>query len=307
LIPDKYYSHGKLLLTGEYLVLEGALSLSIPVSFGQTLTVEKSSAKSILEWRSYEKGNIWFSASFELPSLKPVQFSDNDITVTLSKILSKANQLNPNILHSENGYSISTNLTFNRKWGLGSSSTLISNIAYWFDIDPFTLFWSCFKGSGYDIACARANSPILYRKNDQDPYIRPVSFEPTFSNNIFFVYTGKKADSNIQIEHYFKHKKNSADKIKRISDISEEMLSAKNLEDFEELINEHESILSEILNSPTIRQMRFHDFSGTVKSLGAWGGDFVMITWKENPDELVNYFNSKGLNTIISFDDIILV
>ena len=36
---DAFYSHGKLLLTGEYLVLDGALALAVPCKLGQSLTV----------------------------------------------------------------------------------------------------------------------------------------------------------------------------------------------------------------------------------------------------------------------------
>ena len=37
---QNYYSNGKLLLTGEYVVLDGALSLAIPTRYGQSLTIE---------------------------------------------------------------------------------------------------------------------------------------------------------------------------------------------------------------------------------------------------------------------------
>ena len=37
-----FRSHGKLLLTGEYVVLDGALSLAIPTVFGQDLKVENN-------------------------------------------------------------------------------------------------------------------------------------------------------------------------------------------------------------------------------------------------------------------------
>ena len=58
---------------------------------------------------------------------------------------------------------ITTKLTFPRAWGLGTSSTLISLIAQWAKCDPFELLFEAFGGSGYDIACATANSPISYQ------------------------------------------------------------------------------------------------------------------------------------------------
>ena len=37
---SRYSSHGKFLLTGEYLVLKGALALALPLKLGQSMTVE---------------------------------------------------------------------------------------------------------------------------------------------------------------------------------------------------------------------------------------------------------------------------
>jgi hypothetical protein len=59
------------------------------------------------------------------------------------------------------GYNITTHLNFPKKWGLGTSSTLINNIAQWLQIDAFTLLNNSFGGSGYDIACKITNTIIL--------------------------------------------------------------------------------------------------------------------------------------------------
>ena len=63
-------------------------------------------------------------------------------------------------------------------------------------------------------------------------------------------------------------------------------------------------ILSDILELETVKERLFSDFKGTIKSLGAWGGDFVMALSKENP---TNYFTSKGYKTILSYEEMILV
>jgi len=49
-----FYSNGKLLLTGEYVVLDGALSLAIPTQFGQSLTVKEINAPKLI-WKSLDK------------------------------------------------------------------------------------------------------------------------------------------------------------------------------------------------------------------------------------------------------------
>ncbi len=67
-------------------------------------------------------------------------------------------------------------------------------------------------------------------------------------------------------------------------------------------MNEHEEIVSEFLKLETIKKEKFSDYQGAVKSLGAWGGDFVMVTGSSGD---MQYFRKKGFNTIISFEDMI--
>ena len=40
-MKKEFYSNGKLLITGEYLVLDGAKAFALPTKFGQNLIVEK--------------------------------------------------------------------------------------------------------------------------------------------------------------------------------------------------------------------------------------------------------------------------
>ena len=47
----------------------------------------------------------------------------------------------------------------------------------------------------------------------------------------------------------------------------------------------------------------FPDFDGVIKSLGAWGGDFVMVISNENPTD---YFMEKGYETVIPYEEMIL-
>ena len=49
--------------------------------------------------------------------------------------------------------------------------------------------------------------------------------------------------------------------------------------------------MSEVLELSTIKEAVFEDFNGVLKSLGAWGGDFIMAFSKENPTD---YFKQKG-------------
>ena len=55
----------------------------------------------------------------------------------LKALLNLAKKENPNFLLE--GGEVKTFLEFNKNWGLGSSSTLISNIASWAKVNPYHL------------------------------------------------------------------------------------------------------------------------------------------------------------------------
>jgi len=306
-----FYSNGKLLLTGEYLVLDGAKAFAIPTKFGQDLAVEKIEEPQLI-WGSFDhNGNCWFEAIFELPKLRLISCtfsSDKEgnaetIAETLLEILSEAKKMNPNFLDTEVGIIVKTKLTFPRNWGLGSSSTLINSIASWAKVDAFQLLWNSFRGSGYDIACAQNNSPIFYQLSDKKPIIEKVDFNPNFKQNLFFVHLNQKQDSKTGIAKFRQTKENISQQIHDISVISDAFLQTKSLLDFEKLMIEHEKIISSIIQQKPVKSELFPDYFGEIKSLGAWGGDFVMVTGNE---ETPSYFKNKGFETILSYKEMIL-
>jgi len=68
-------------------------------------------------------------------------------------------------------------------------------------------------------------------------------------------------------------------------------------------LHNHEIEMSNILELSTVQESLFPDFDGVIKSLGAWGGDFVMSVSKENP---THYFKSKGFEVVIPYTEMIL-
>ena len=44
-----------------------------------------------------------------------------------------------------------------------------------------------------------------------------------------------------------------------------------------------------------------------MKSLGAWGGDFFLVATEWDEQRIRNYFENKGLNVILRYDDIIKI
>ena len=94
-----FYSNGKLLLTGEYLVLDGALSLALPTQFGQSLKVAAIDKPKLI-WKSVnEEGVIWFEDAFLIEEIASVSSNPrNDISKKLLQILNTAQRLNPEFL-----------------------------------------------------------------------------------------------------------------------------------------------------------------------------------------------------------------
>ena len=54
-----------------------------------------------------------------------------------------------------------------------------------------------------------------------------------------------------------------------------------------------------------VAESRFPGLRGSVKSLGAWGGDFVMIATEQDPETLYNYLDKLGLDTRFRFKDLV--
>jgi len=307
----EYYSNGKLLLTGEYFVLDGAKSLAVPTTCGQDLTVELIQEPQLI-WQSFtNEGECWLEAIFDLPKLRlanatfeAVEDGGKDtIAENLNKILKETRKLNPAFLNSEKGFLVKTKLDFPKNWGLGSSSTLINNIANWAKVNPYKLLDNTFGGSGYDIACAQQNSPILFTKHNSEIIVEEVNFNPNFMDQLYFVHLNKKQNSREGIERYKKLKGNLTSELKQISELSEAFLTCNKLSDFEKLMMEHELIVSKTIQLKPIQQELFPDYFGQTKSLGAWGGDFILATGNE---ETPNYFNQKGFQTVIPYRDLVL-
>ncbi len=225
---------------------------------------------------------------------KSVQFLQN--------VLRTAQHLNPAFLSDNYRWMAKSTVGFDLAWGLGSSSSLISNIAWWAGIDPFSLAFAISPGSGYDIACARESSPLLYsyRGRKRPPIIQPTRFFPPFASHLVFVYSGKKQDSAESIIA-FSTAGIPEHTIQRITRISENMATTNDLEDFVRFMREHESIVGEVLGRDPVQKMFFDDFPGTVKSLGAWGGDFFLAASDMDQAEAIAYFTAKGYDTVLPY------
>ncbi len=301
---ETFYAKGKLLLTGEYLVLDGAHALACPTLTGQKMTVVKGRGSEI-KWKSFDpNGEEWFSAVISLFDFSCEKTSNPSVGNRLTQILTESVRLNSDFLSKWNGLKIETTCEFPLDWGLGSSSTLVYCMAQWADVDPFELYNRTFGGSGYDIACANAGGPIFYHLTDNMPVIGKAAIPKEIRDKLYFIYTGQKQDTLKGVEYYRSRSSRVETRlIDDVSSISEEMTHVHDIGQTDELINNHESILSEILDLPKIKTERFPDYWGAIKSLGTWGGDFVLATSKRSPEETTAYFNQKGHPVVMTWDE----
>ena len=298
----KFYSNGKLFILGEYYVLEGAKVFALPTKFGQYLSVFPIQSNT-LSWKSYDAdGSVWYNDEFSIQEVIDRNVTSSDkIRNTLIDILHEAHLMNSSVLTK--GYVVETELTFPRNWGLGTSSTLINNIAQWFEIDAFELLDRSFGGSGYDIACAQHNVPITYQKKGSKVTVQEVTFNPSFKNHLYFVYLNQKRDSKEAIANFRKKQKDLTHEIQVVSQMTDQLFAIDNLDEFISFFKTYEADLGVILEVPTIQEQLFSDFNGLVKSLGGWGGDFVLVASQHNPE---SYFKNKGYKVVIPYKDMIL-
>jgi len=298
-----FYSNGKLLITAEYLVLKGALSLAVPTQYGQSLAVYPKAGEGLI-WQAFENEKQWLDFQLSLDEItNPTQELPAEKTF-IAELLNQALILNPNLINGSARFE--THLNFNKNWGLGSSSTLINNVAQWAQIDVFDLLSRVSKGSGNDVACAQNDTPILFQRLKNKIWTEACIFSPEFKDQIYFLYLGKKQKTENEVRRFLSQEKDYSSEIQDISSLSLNLLDVESEIDFDKIIEEHEAIISNILGIPSIKKLAFSDFEGSMKSLGAWGGDFAMIRSDWDKKTLTNYFRLKGLNTLIPWDNMVL-
>ena len=299
-----FRSNGKILLCSEYLVLDGARAIALPSKLTQDLQVTKCEDK-IIQWQSFdEKNDLWFEEKFYFIGSDLKYHGKKNKTsekiLLLFKYLLKTKDVN-DIL----GNKFLTKLNFKREWGLGSSSTFVNNLAKWAMVDPYKLLFSAFNGSGYDIACCDIKNPIFFQKKQNSISIKNVSFNPPFIENLYLVYLEKKQNTQNSIINYFKIKSDRKYLIEKVNFISEEIIKCKDLNQFEDLIVEHENIIASATSQEPIQQSIFSSYrEGKIKSLGAWGGDFILVTSRNND---LSFFKNKGYNTILKLSDLVYI
>jgi mevalonate kinase len=281
------------MLFGEYLVLNGADSLAFPLKFGQTLSVTKSDA---ISWESYAKHGKWFSAA--LDNDFTILDTNNEEAAEILKQLFLVIRAEKPDLDFQNTFKSEANFELN--WGLGSSSTLISLLSQWSGVEAKKLLDVSFGGSGYDVACATANGPIIYANGKVK---EEVTLPDSITDKLLFIYLGNKQNSREEIKRF--NKKNVLpEQVDAMNTIISAALQTDKIEVFEQQLDLSEDLISSIIETTKLKQRFFADYSYSIKSLGAWGGDFFMATYRD-PETAKNYFENKGYNVFFTYQEFI--
>ena len=280
----------------------------MPTKFGQSLRVTTLHANdNLLYWVALNNQNKpWLNLVFDTTDFTCIN-AKQDEAVRLTKILLEARKLNPDFLSSAQDTAVETRLEFPNEWGLGTSSTLIHCVAEWAKVDGYELLKNTIGGSGYDVACAGTDTAIIYNLKNGKAETEPVNWQPSFSKHIYFAYLGKKQLSSEGIQYYKAKLQEKTYAIAKLSEITESILACSMIEEFEALVNEHEDLIAEQLKMGKVKDLLFSDYWGSVKSLGAWGGDFIMLTNQNSVDDLKAYLTEKNITIVFGWDELLLM
>lgn len=295
------FSPGKLMLTSEYFAIDGALVLAVPTRLGQEFFFEETDDnRSLIIWEAYHQDILWLKTVINYKTWQILETNIPSSAEFITKTLKNVQQLSRTKFKTNLTYHLKTNLQFPADYGLGSSSTLMTNLAEWAGIDPFHLNTISLGGSGYDIAVAKEKSAVLFQSKPEIKYEK-VRFNPSFKNELIFIHLNQKQDSREGISFY-KSKKKSPELVNEFSEITKKIMLCDELENFSELMMIHERKISDFLEILTVKERLFSDCPSFVKSLGAWGGDFVMSA---KFGDYKDYFWDKGFPAVFDWSEII--
>jgi len=289
---------GKILLSGEYLVLDGATALGLVSRMGQSIRVEADpqSPPWTLSWTALDMdGKPWMEAalvlenecwslsddSAEVPEnqrlmqgLQAVWDLASEKQISKSSPSTSAKQSPAHFL-AQTGLRVTTSLEFPRRWGLGSSSTLIALLAEWWDVDARRLYAMVQNGSGYDLEIALSGRSMLF--NREPLQIQTLDFHVPPGSMLRLVDPGSKQISSAEVSRYRNLSlQTRTEAVPRISKISEALAKGPTIQEMLNLLRDHDEILEGVLGQPCLHTTEGNGFPGRLKSLGAWGGDLFL-------------------------------
>lgn len=301
-IAFKTHSHGKLLLTGEYLILEGAVGLAVPLQKGQSMKVIEGQGAEVHWVAKDHQGGKWFECKMNLIDFSIEKTNNEEKAAYLQSLIKSAAQLNSDFLSQWKKYKVTCELEFDPAWGLGSSSSLITNLAHWAELSPFELYFDTQQGSGYDVAAAMSDEPLLYQKIDDELSFETFEWNRELMDSMLVFYQGHKQSSLEEVRTWKSNRKWKQSDVDQASTISESLAECEQVDEAVKLLRQQLKLMENILDR-TAFDGRFSDFQGVVKPLGAWGGDFGLALHPD-VDYARQYLRKKNIDTIFSLGEI---
>lgn len=295
-------SPGKVMLSGEYFVLWGATALAFPTFQRQHLAVFELTYQTCHHWTTTAGSEEIFSCLIDKASLKAFDIQGSKASAEfIEKVLQAARTLNPGIF--ESSWHFHTRLGFQPQWGLGSSSSLIVNISRFTQTDAWRLHRMISRGSGYDIACALHEKPLLF-SHPENPRISFPNITYPFVNALYFLPLGIKKDSSRAVSETA-HLQPSTALIEEASQISYTLTWVPSLKEFTDLLKNYMHLVKRGLGLDEDLPAPLTGFSGFIKPLGAWGGDLALVISEEDENQLRDWFASRGFPELIKWQEII--
>lgn len=280
------------------------MGLAVPLRWGQTLKVSENQGAEV-HWVSKDpEGQKWFECKLNLIDFSVEKTTDEDRAGFIQSLIKSAAQLNSDFLSKWKKYKITSDLEFNPEWGLGSSSTLIANLAQWAELSPFELYFDTQEGSGYDVAAAISDAPFLYQKSETELSFETFDWDQKLMETIVVFYQGNKQSSAAEVSDWKKNKRWNRGDISHMSTISESLADCSDVEQAMKLFGEHLKMMEKILDQRAF-EGRYADFDGVMKPLGAWGGDFGLAL-SPDPEYTKKYLSKQGLEHVFQLSEIVL-
>ena len=300
----RFHAKGKLLLSAEYMVMHGSTALAIPLKLGQSLEITHTADPKRFTWTAYHQEKPWFRAVLNPATLEVMDSSNEEIAQGLKQLIDACIELMPSFREALSRRDAATRLDFPPDYGFGSSSTLIALMAMWAEVNPLDLHFMVSEGSGYDVACAVSDGPITYKLKDHSPQYSHIPFNPPFRDQIWFAWLGNKQATAPHLAEVAGRLSPNFETVHQFSQLTREMMNASTLEEFRGVMDRHEEALSPLLGMDPVSK-RFNKLPGSVKSLGAWGGDFIMIATQADRPTLRGYLEEQGIRTLYNYKDLV--
>ena len=272
------------MLAGEYAVLCGVEALALPVKAGQWQHVWEMPAKGVskLVWQSKDvDGSVWLECRIDTDIMHVSETSSREFSDTLLQLLRFIQEQKPELFLHKN-IRVETECEFNRSYGLGSSSTLVCNLAKWSGVDAHALQEAVFGGSGYDVAVGNLGRPLVYWLEHHQPNWSAWQFPPDFTREWYLAFPGEKQNSRESlsgVNDKLERIKTDVALLQQMNACIQAIKTPRSLPMLEAMLEMWQALLSQRLDLPRPYETLGLSPSkgGICKYLGAWGGDVLLI------------------------------